>query len=244
MSASGSSGNSAFLQATNLTKRFGYVTALDEVDLSVDRGEAVAVLGPNGAGKSTLLRTVATLTRPTGGRVTLAGVDVAEHSGIRNRIGLFGHDTMLYDELTARENVILHARLHGVADPTARSMELIDRVGLRARASERPTRFSHGLRKRLSLARALVHDPDLLLLDEPHSGLDRRSGERFGEILNAVSGRTVLLSTHDLAVATRYADRAIFFDRGRRRGTVELADDHGEAHLEDRYESAIYGANE
>jgi heme exporter protein A len=237
-------GEDPFLEARDLTKRFGRFTALAGVDLAVDHGEVLALLGPNGAGKSTLLRLLATLSRPTGGSIRLGGADPTTDPALRGEIGLFGHETMLYDDLTARENLTLHARLHGVPDAAERRERLLERVGLRRRAGERPDRFSHGLRKRLALARALVHDPALLLLDEPHSGLDRRSADRFGDVVEAVTDRTVLLTTHDLSVATRYATRAVFLDRGRRCGTVDLGDVTDPAVLERRYEAAVRGRDE
>ncbi|WP_302080733.1 ABC transporter ATP-binding protein [Salinibaculum rarum] len=233
--------DTAFLRADGLTKRFGQFTALDDVDLAVDRGETVAILGPNGAGKSTLLRLLATLSRPTAGSLTLDGDDLTTESSLRAHLGLVGHDSLLYDDLTARENLTLHGRLHGISDITSRREDLLEQVGLRSRGSERPDLFSHGLRKRLSLARALVHDPAVLLLDEPHSGLDRQSADRFDEILDGFTSRTVLLTTHDLAVATRHATRAVLLNRGERCGSVDLTTVEDPAVLERRYDAALGG---
>ena len=229
------------LAVEGLTKRFGHVAAVDDVSFAVDRGERLAVLGPNGAGKSTLLRMVATLSRPTEGRIALHGTALQGSPSLRRHLGVVSHDTMLYDDLTARENLRLHARIHGVADRETRCNELLEQVGLRRRASERPDRFSHGLRKRLALARALVHDPDVLLLDEPYAGLDRRSAARFGEVLQAVTDRTVLLTTHDLATAADHCTRALFVAGGQRQGTADLTDVTDPASLERRYETAVYG---
>lgn len=230
---------SRFLDVRQLRKEFGQFTALANVEFAVDRGEVIAVLGPNGAGKSTLLRLLATLARPTSGKMFLDGHDLTRDPTLRQQIGVFGHETMLYDGLTARENLHLHARLHRVAAREERSMSLLDAVGLRSRASERPSHFSHGLRKRLSLARALLHDPQMLLLDEPYSGLDRRSSEQFGHILESVADRTILLTTHDFAVATRHATRALFLDRGRLCGEVALHEIDDPDDLERKYEVAI-----
>ncbi|SEO30005.1 heme exporter protein A [Halogranum amylolyticum] len=230
---------SHFLEVRRLHKDFGQFTALEDIEFAVDRGEVVAVLGPNGAGKSTLLRLIATLVRPTSGKISLDGHDLTRDPTLRQQIGVCGHETMLYDELTARENLHLHARLHRVAAVEERSMSLLDAVGLRSRASERPSHFSHGLRKRLSLARALLHDPQVLLLDEPYSGLDKRSSEQFGHILESVTDRTILLTTHDFAVATRHATRALFLDRGRLCGEVTLREIDDPNVLERKYEAAI-----
>lgn len=231
------------LTVEDLTMAFGYLRALDGLDLAVDAGESVAILGPNGAGKSTLLRTVATLSRPTEGRVRIDGRDVHRDDAVRGRLGFFGHDTMLYDDLTAIENVRLHGRLHGIQHVDERANTLLDRVGLATRAGERPGRFSHGMRKRLSLARALVHDPDVLLLDEPHAGLDRRSGDRFAELLATVADRTILLTTHDLGVATRYASRAVVLAAGRRLDEVDLRGVTDPSVLERRYQTAVSGGD-
>lgn len=228
-----------FLDVRGLTKEFGQFTALTDVEFTVERGEVIAILGPNGAGKSTLLRLLATLARPTAGEMLLAGRNLSRDPTLRQQIGVFGHETMLYDELTARENLRLHARLHRLSAVEERCASLLEDVGLRSRASERPSRFSHGLRKRLSLARALLHDPALLLLDEPYTGLDRQSSGQFGRILESFTDRTILLTTHDLDVATRHATRALFLERGRLCGAANLRQVDDSAILEQRYEAAI-----
>lgn len=231
------------VRAAGVTKRFGRFTAVDDVDLSIEASEVVALLGPNGAGKSTLLRLLATLARPTDGELELRGRDLTRDPSVRAEIGLVGHQTMLYDDLSARENLSVHARLHGVTDAVERREHLLERVGLRSRASQRPDQFSHGLRKRLALARSLLHEPEVLLLDEPHSGLDRRSGERFGDILESLADRTVLMTTHDFSVATRYATRAVFLDRGRQCGSVDLDGVDDPSVLERSYTTAVSEEN-
>lgn len=201
------------LAVEGLSKRFGQFAALQSIDLTVSDGQFLGLFGPNGAGKSTLIRLLATLATPTQGTVRLDGEPLGEASEtIRGRLGVVTHDTMLYDDLTARENLRLHARLHGVdAD---RCESLLDRVGLAHRASERPNAFSHGMRKRLSFARALLHDPDVLLLDEPYAGLDQRAAATLSSVLTEFSDRLVVMATHDFDRGFGHCDRAIVLDRG------------------------------
>lgn len=204
------------IRADDLTKRYGRFSAVDGVSFSIADGETVGFFGPNGAGKSTTLRMLAGLVRPTAGTVHFGGTerslgDPEATSGV----GAVTHDAMLYDDLTARENLRFHARLHGVDGVDARVEAALDDVGLADRGSQRPATFSHGLRKRLSLARALLHDPDVLLLDEPYSGLDQRGVADFSRILDGIDDRTVLLSTHDLDLGLERCSRALVLDRGR-----------------------------
>jgi heme exporter protein A len=201
--------------ATGLTKRFGALTALADLDLEVAPGTAVAVLGPNGAGKSTLLRILAGLAKPTAGTVRYAGDAVRQRA--RARIGYIGHATFLYPALTARENLLFAARLHGVAAPRERAAALLAELGLVPVADRAAGSFSRGLAQRLAVARALVHDPALLLLDEPFTGLDPLSADRLAEriaVLRAAQ-RALVLVTHDLARAAALADRALVLVDGR-----------------------------
>ena len=214
------------LAVDGLSKRFGQFDALRAVDLEVRDGEFLGLFGPNGAGKSTLIRLLSTLATPTEGTVRLDGEPLGEASEtVRARLGVVTHDTMLYDDLTARENLRLHARLHGV--DTARCEALLDRVGLAHRASERPDAFSHGMRKRLSFARALLHDPDVLLLDEPYAGLDQRAAATLSEVLTEFSDRLVVMATHDFDRGFDHCDRAVVLDRGQIQ-LDERADDYAD----------------
>jgi heme exporter protein A len=199
-----------------LEKRFGWAVALDGVDLVVPQGASLAVLGPNGAGKSTLLRLIAGLARPSAGCVEIGGRR-ADGRESRAQVGLIGHATFLYPALSARENLVFSARLHGVADPGARADRLLAEAGL-ADVADRPVAgFSRGMAQRVAIARGLVHDPALLLLDEPFTGLDRASAGRLAERLARLRSerRTLVLVTHDVASATRLADAAIVMARGR-----------------------------
>jgi len=205
-----------------LGKRFGAVSALAGVDVALEGGEALAVLGPNGAGKSTLLRILAGLARPTAGGLEIqtgptGALAVRKRGQARGAVGFAGHATLLYPELTARENLIFHGRLHGVADPAARADALLAEEGLARFAERRAGTFSRGMAQRLTIARALVHDPPLVLLDEPFTGLDRRAGDRLARRLVRLRDeqRAIVLVTHDLARASEIASAAMILLGGR-----------------------------
>jgi heme exporter protein A len=204
------------IAARGLEKRFGWAVALDGVDLLVPQGSALAVLGPNGAGKSTLLRLLAGLARPSRGSVEIGGRR-AHGREARAQVGLVGHQTFLYPALSARENLVFAGRLSGVAAPGARADRLLAEAGLAGFADQPVGGFSRGMAQRLAIARGLVHDPAVLLLDEPFTGLDRGAAERLGERLAGLRGerRTLVLVTHDVASAARLADAAIVMARGR-----------------------------
>ncbi|WP_458185598.1 ABC transporter ATP-binding protein [Haladaptatus sp. NG-WS-4] len=201
------------IEVDGLTKRFGRAIGIQDVSFRVEDGERVGLFGPNGAGKTTILRILATLATPTRGRVLVDGDPLTpDNAAIRSRIGVVSHDTMLYEGLTARENLRLHARVHGVDD--GRCERVLELVGLGAEGSSDPSEFSHGMRQRLSFARALLHEPDVLLLDEPYSGLDRRTMADFHDALDAVGARTVVMATHDLERGFTHCDRGLVLDGG------------------------------
>lgn len=213
------------VEVDEVTKSYGHFTAVDRLSFAVEHGSTVGLFGPNGAGKTTLLRMIAGLARPTRGTITVDGVRLTpdDYTAYRT-MGVVTHETMLYDELTARENLRFHADLHGVDDPAGRCASVLETVGLSHRGSDRPRTFSHGLRKRLSLARALLHDPDVLLLDEPYTGLDQRSVADLESVLDGFDDRTVLLTTHDLERGVARCDRAIVVDHGRLEADLVLDD--------------------
>lgn len=201
---------SPLVRAAGLCKRLGGRDVLADVDLTIGDGQCVALLGANGAGKSTLLRVLSTLTPPTAGRLELFGVDASRGGpAVRGRLGLIGHQLMLYRELSVRENLELFGRLYGVGDARARASEVLALVGLEERAEDRVRALSRGLAQRASIGRALMHRPSLLLADEPFAGLDAGSVERLESILRGhrASGGSVVLATHDAAQALRIADR-------------------------------------
>jgi ABC-type multidrug transport system ATPase subunit len=206
-----------FLTAEGVTKRYGAVTALRGVDLSFARGSFVLLLGPNGAGKSTLLGILAGRIRPTAGKVTLAGRELRGDEEARSRTGLVAHAPFLYPGLTARENLLLFARLYKVASPAARVEETLALVGMADRADERVGGFSRGMTQRTSIARSLLHDPDLLIWDEPFSGLDLQIAASLRLLLVSLKekGRTILLATHELGPAAGLPDEVVVVAKGR-----------------------------
>ena len=204
------------LRARELSYVSGGRLLVRGVSLDVGAGEVFAVVGPNGAGKTTLLRLLGLLIRPSAGRLECLG-HLEPDERLRRRIGFMGHDTYLYGHLTARENLMYYATLAGVRERARRSLEVLRRVGL-AGVADAPVRsFSRGMGQRLSLARALLADPELLILDEPDSGLDRNARGLLAEILaeGQARGRAVVWSGHDLPYVLGHADRALLLDRGR-----------------------------
>jgi ABC-type multidrug transport system ATPase subunit len=233
----------AFLSLAGVSKYFGTRVGVDDVTLDIGDSESVALFGPNGSGKTTLLRMLGTLSRPSEGTITLAGTPLTrDHPDLRGRIGVVSHETFLYDDLTARENLRFHARLHGV--DRAVCEERLEAVGLADRAADRAGQFSHGMAKRLALARATLHDPDLLLLDEPFSGLDRTSLDRIRPELQGRTASAVVVATHDIEEGLNVADRVLMLANGRLVGDVSTADCDGPDALRDRYDSAVAGEAE
>ncbi len=206
------------IETRSLARRFAGVTALQEVDLTIAAGEAVAVFGPNGAGKTTLLRVLATLLRPSAGVVRLFGQELQDGgAAARRRTGFLSHRSFLYPDLTPTENLQFYARMFRVPSGGERVRALLDQVGL-AGWAHRPVRtLSRGLEQRCALARALLHRPELLLLDEPFSGLDVSAGAMLSATLHEVhaSGTTVLMTTHDIERGFEVCGRAIILRRGR-----------------------------
>ena len=204
--------------ASGLTRRFGATTALDGVDLTVRRGEPLALFGVNGAGKTTLLRLLSGGLKPTSGSLAIEGLDPRRAPAkARGRIGLLSHHTLLYDDLSALENLVFFAKLHGLPRPEDRARALLHEVGLTDRADEPVRGFSRGMQQRVALARALLHDPSLLLLDEPSSGLDARASARLRMALRdaASRGATWIIATHDVEEGLDLCPRWITLRRGR-----------------------------
>lgn len=205
------------LTLEDISVSFDGFKALNALNLYIGVGELRCIIGPNGAGKTTLLRMLATLSRPTEGTVTLAGIDVKEEpERVRETIGLISHNPMLYPDLTAEENLLLYAKLYGVADPEHRVIELLDAVGLKHRRLDRVRTFSRGMTQRVSIARALVNDPSVVLLDEPYSGLDPHAMHIFDELIASVrEGRTFVMVSHDLDKGLALASHVLVLARGR-----------------------------
>ncbi len=194
-----------------LTKRFGSRVAVRSIDFSLGRGACLALFGPNGAGKTTLLRLLAGLLRPNAGEVHHDGITVRGDNAARARVGLISHQSMLYAPLTARENVEFFARLYGLEDPRGAAMRALETMGVLDRADVAVRTLSRGLQQRVSIARATVHDPGVLLLDEPYSGLDESGAVSLTAVLRSLRSRgaTLVIVTHNvgegLALATHAA---------------------------------------
>jgi len=206
------------IQICDLVKSFGPRTALAGVDLSVEAGEFVTLVGPNGAGKTTLLRILATLARPTSGTVRIAGLDPGqEGEEIRRRIGFLSHRTLLYEDLTARQNLRFYARMYDLDVGPARIADLLGRVGLADREHDLVRTFSRGMQQRLAVARAVLHQPRVLLLDEPYTGLDLQAAQVLTELLAELvrEGSTILLTTHNLERGLTVGRRVVVLARGR-----------------------------
>lgn len=206
------------LESEDIRKTFGHFTALGGVTLAVKRGEFLALFGRNGAGKTTFLKIAATLMRHTHGQLRIQGIDIREEpEKARRHIGFLSHNTYLYRDLTPIENLRFFSRLYGMPDSEERIRSLLDRVGLRRRASDPVRAFSRGLHQRLGIARVMLHDPSVILLDEPYTGLDANAVEILNQILDqsAAAGKTIILTTHDLEQGLRSATRAAILDRGK-----------------------------
>jgi heme exporter protein A len=205
------------LESEDIQKKFGHFTALGGVTIQVPRGEFVTLFGRNGAGKTTFLKIAATLMRPTHGSFRIEGIDIRkEPERARRQIGFLSHNTFIYRDLSAIENLRFFCRLYGADSSDDRLMGLLERVGLRRRANDTVRNFSRGLQQRVGIARVLLHDPQLVLLDEPYTGLDAQAVAMLNEMLDEIvkAGRTVILTTHDLEQGLRAATRVLIMDRG------------------------------
>jgi heme exporter protein A len=202
-----------------LRRDFGERPALDGVGFELAAGETLVVLGPNGAGKTTLLRILATLLRPSGGEVRVLGARLpGEAWKARGRIGFLGHEPLLYRDLSGRENLRFHARLHGLRGEAAEARigSLLAAVGMQRRAEQRVAELSAGMRQRLAICRCVLHEPELLLLDEPESNLDAEGRELARELIGPAAGRSRVLVTHDPERALPDADRVLELGGGGR----------------------------
>ena len=200
-----------------LVKRFGLKTVLRGVDFEVQPGEFVALLGPNGAGKTTFLRILASLSRPTLGEVNIAGYQLPDQAAqVRARLGVVSHLPLLYGDLTAEENLRFYGRMYGLTDLEQRITEVLEMIGLETRRRDLVRTFSRGMQQRLPIGRAVLHDPDVVLFDEPYTGLDQDASSMLDEVLKTVAakGRTVVMTSHDLARAEDLATRFDILSRG------------------------------
>ena len=199
-----------------LVKRFGPITVLRELDFNVNSGEFVALLGPNGAGKTTLLRILSSLMRPTSGIVKVASYSLPSQGAfLRAKLGVVSHQPLLYGDLTASENLRFFSKLYSIGPD--RIPEILDLVGLLPRRDDLVRTFSRGMQQRLAIGRAILHNPSILLLDEPHTGLDQAAGEILDKILQevALEGRTVVMTSHDLVRSAELASRLVLLSKGK-----------------------------
>jgi heme exporter protein A len=205
------------VHASSLTKQFGRRTAVAGVDLTLGAGDCLALFGPNGAGKTTLLRLLAGLLKPTAGSVRVQGVDIRGDSASRGRVGLISHQSMLYAPLTARENVEFTARLYGMPDPRAAARVALEAMRVLDRADAPVRTLSRGLQQRVSIARATVHDPSVVLVDEPYSGLDESGAGALTALLQSLRARgaTLVVVTHNVAEGLALATHAAIMTDGR-----------------------------
>lgn len=219
------------IEIRGLTKAFGHRVALRGVNLAVAEGEFLTLFGPNGAGKTTLIRIVAALARPTAGHVAVRGQDVGKATAtLRRHIGLISHHPLLYGDLTPDENLRFFARMYDLGDAREQIDTALEQVGLAARRRDPVRTFSRGMLQRLTIARAILHDPAIMLLDEPYTGLDLQAADMLRAVLQelAAASRTVVLTTHNLEQGLEMCDRAAILNKGRiawegRRDEVDLA---------------------
>ena len=206
------------IEVKKLVKRFGLKTVLHGLDFTVQPGEFVALLGPNGAGKTTFLRILASLSRPSLGEVIVAGYRLPkEAASVRARLGVVSHLPLLYGDLTAEENLRFYGRMYNLPKLEERITEVLGMIGLENRRRDMVRTFSRGMQQRLAIGRAVLHDPEVMLFDEPYTGLDQDASSMLDEVLKSVAaeGRTVVMTSHDLARAEDLATRFDILSRGR-----------------------------
>jgi heme exporter protein A len=209
------------LRVVDVSRHYGRRKALSQISFTCEAGEIVGLLGPNGAGKSTLLSILATVLTPSKGTIEYGDVTATDSATVRAMLGMLGHDLFLYPELTARENLAFFAHIYGLRDAAGVAASALERAGLAERADDIVSGFSRGMRQRVALERALLHDPQLILLDEPFTGLDQTSTQALVDRLKdrQRAGCVIVLATHDLDVADGLLTRAVYLKNGRVVGT-------------------------
>jgi heme exporter protein A len=224
-----------------LVKRFGIKTVLRGLDFEARQGEFVAILGPNGAGKTTFLRILASLSRPTLGELSVAGFRLpAQAAAVRSRLGVVTHLPLLYGDLTAEENLRFYAQMYALNNMSTRIDAVLEMVGLARRRHDLVRTFSRGMQQRLAIGRAILHDPEVMLFDEPHTGLDQDACDMLDKLLKDVAarGRTVIMTSHDLARVEDLAGRFDVLSRGVIAASMERAQ-FGKGNLLDFYKKAL-----
>jgi ABC-type multidrug transport system ATPase subunit len=206
------------IEAYGLAKSFGNTRALSGIDLKVRKGDHLTIFGPNGAGKTTLIKLLSTLTKPSGGSALLDGLDIREAPGqIRSRLGVVSHSTFLYNNLTVSENLRFYGRMYGVTNLEQRIREVISQVQLESRLHDQVGTLSRGMKQRVAIARAVLHDPLIMLLDEPDTGLDPHATMMMRDVLEPFTSgeRTVVMTTHNLERGIEFADQVVILHEGR-----------------------------
>ena len=207
-----------YIEVKGLIKKFGHKTALRNVDIFLAEGDSLALFGPNGAGKSTLIQVLCSLLQPTSGSVRIAGYEARrDREALHQIIGLIGHQTFLYPDLTAYENLKFYGAMYGVARLNDRIPEVLDLVGLSDFRNDVVQNFSRGMQQRLSIGRAIIHDPMIIFLDEPFTGLDQQGSENFVKLILQFrdQGKTVIMASHHLHLGLKLCDRAAILKSGK-----------------------------
>jgi heme exporter protein A len=207
-----------YVEARGLNKKFGYKTALRNIDLFLQEGDSLALFGPNGAGKSTLIQVLCSLMQPTSGSVSVAGYDARDdREALHQIIGLIAHQTFLYPHLTAYENLKFYGAMYGVARLDVRIKDVLDLVGLSGYTHDTVQNFSRGMQQRLSIGRAIIHDPMIMFLDEPFTGLDQQGREDFVKLILQFrdQGKTIIMASHDLQLGIELCERAAILKAGK-----------------------------
>ena len=215
---------------TELTKQYGTSIVVDHIDMSVQRGEIFGLLGPNGAGKSTTILMMLGLTEPTSGHVKICGIDSTTHPiEVKRKIGYLPEDVGFYDDMTGLENLLFTARLNGIpaSDAAVRAEKLLDRVGLGMQRKKKTGKYSRGMRQRLGLADVLIKNPEIIILDEPTSGIDPAGVQEFIDMIHTLSREenlTILFSSHNLDQVQKVCDRVALFDRGKLLSLIDIGE--------------------
>ena len=210
--------NGLAIEVKNLTKFFDNHPALDGIDLMVEPGKTLAIFGPNGAGKTTLIKILASIMKPSAGKVFINGFDIKHNAeDIRSQIGIVSHQTFLYSNLTAYENLLFYSRMYDVADSKQRIYQVVSMVGMQLRMHDRISTLSRGMQQRLSIARCLIHKPSIILLDEPETGLDQQAISMLWGALkeDGVKKRTIVFTSHSLERGLNACDKLIILNKGK-----------------------------
>ena len=233
------------IEVRKLVKRFGLKTILRGLDFQVCQGEFVALLGPNGAGKTTFLRILASLSRPSLGDIRIAGYSLPSQAAqVRQKLGVVSHLPLLYGDLTAEENLLFFGKLYNLHHLSPRILEVLELVGLSQRRRDLVRTFSRGMQQRLAIGRAVLHDPEVMLFDEPHTGLDQDACDMLDKVLRDVAarGRTVVMTSHDLARVEDLATRFDVLSRGVISASSRKADIRS-GNILNFYKNSISGQN-